>query len=82
MILAPILGIMLNILGSVVSDSESSHTSLNDVISVFCSMDCPATLHFGFQYLLNYNWVRLINLFLQITIDQFYFKHNPIYNLL
>ncbi|KAJ4732688.1 E3 ubiquitin-protein ligase RKP [Rhynchospora pubera] len=60
MILAPILGIMLNILGTVGSDSESGHTSLSDVISVFCSMDCPATLHFGFQYLLNYNWSNML----------------------
>jgi Kip1 ubiquitination-promoting complex protein 1 len=59
MILAPILGIMLNILGSVGSNSESCYTSLTDLISVFCSMDCPATLHFGFQFLLNYNWVSL-----------------------
>jgi Kip1 ubiquitination-promoting complex protein 1 len=64
MILAPILGIILNILGSVGSNSESSYTSLTDLISVFCSMDCPATLHFGFQYLLNYNWVSFIYFYL------------------
>ncbi|KAJ3673347.1 hypothetical protein LUZ60_006721 [Juncus effusus] len=72
MILAPILGIILNVLGPNESDSSntightnghtSGHTSVNvnDVVSVFCSMDCPTTLHFGFQYLLDFNWSNIL----------------------
>nr|CAB3455025.1 unnamed protein product [Digitaria exilis] len=40
--------------------STSEHRELNDVIAVFASMDCPATIHFGLQYLLSYNWSNVL----------------------
>ncbi|CAN0912047.1 E3 ubiquitin-protein ligase RKP [Linum grandiflorum] len=53
MILAPLVEIILNLLdGNVGKDSEDQ----NDVVGVFASMDCPDTVHCGFQYLLEYNW--------------------------
>lgn len=58
MILAPLVGIILNLMES---SSTSGHRELNDVITVFTSMDCPATIHFGLQYLLSYNWVRFLS---------------------
>jgi len=54
MILAPLVGIILNLMdASAVSETEE----LNNIIAVFASMDCPVTVHCGFQYLLGYNWV-------------------------
>eukprot|EP00262_Sarcandra_glabra_P006517 TRINITY_DN18852_c0_g1_i1.p1 TRINITY_DN18852_c0_g1~~TRINITY_DN18852_c0_g1_i1.p1 ORF type:complete len:1277 (+),score=188.71 TRINITY_DN18852_c0_g1_i1:281-4111(+) len=53
MILAPLVGIILNLVDS---SSVPEKVEQNDVIGVFASMDCPAIVHYGFQYLLNYNW--------------------------
>ncbi|XP_020257334.1 E3 ubiquitin-protein ligase RKP isoform X2 [Asparagus officinalis] len=57
MILAPLVGIILNLMdASAISESKE----LNDIISIFASMDCPVTVHCGFQYLLGYNWGNLL----------------------
>ncbi|KAJ6305383.1 hypothetical protein OIU78_020842 [Salix suchowensis] len=53
MILAPLVGILLNLLDASV---ETECGEQNDVVGVFASMDCPDTVHCGFQYLLEYNW--------------------------
>ncbi|KAF7840013.1 E3 ubiquitin-protein ligase RKP [Senna tora] len=53
MILAPLVGIILNLLdASNMAECQES----NDLVDVFASMDCPDTVHYGFQYLLDYNW--------------------------
>uniref|UniRef100_A0A6V7QWM5 RING-type domain-containing protein n=1 Tax=Ananas comosus var. bracteatus TaxID=296719 RepID=A0A6V7QWM5_ANACO len=52
MILAPLVGIIVNLMDAC---SDPGREKLNDVISVFVSMDCP-TVHYGLQYLLSYNW--------------------------
>ncbi|TVU37762.1 hypothetical protein EJB05_11096 [Eragrostis curvula] len=57
MILAPLVGIILNLMEC---SSTSEHRELNDVMAVFASMDCPATIHFGLQYLLSYNWSNVL----------------------
>lgn len=53
MILAPLVGIILNLLDASTNQKEEQ----NDLVEVLASMDCPATVHCGFQYLLDYNWV-------------------------
>ncbi|KAI9116940.1 hypothetical protein K1719_011939 [Acacia pycnantha] len=53
MILAPLIGIILNLLDA--SNKEECQES-NDLVDVFASMDCPDTVHYGFQYLLDKNW--------------------------
>ncbi|KAH7565886.1 hypothetical protein JRO89_XS08G0031300 [Xanthoceras sorbifolium] len=53
MILAPLVGIILNLLDAT---AEGECRAQNDVVGVFSSMDCPDTIHCGFQYLLEYNW--------------------------
>ncbi|XP_057972414.1 E3 ubiquitin-protein ligase RKP [Malania oleifera] len=53
LILAPVVGIILNLLDAGV---VTQCTERNDVVGVFASMDCPDTVHCGFQYLLKYNW--------------------------
>ncbi|XP_015580547.2 E3 ubiquitin-protein ligase RKP isoform X1 [Ricinus communis] len=53
MILAPLVGVILNLLDASV---EMECGEQNDVVGVFASMDCPDTMHCGFQYLLEYNW--------------------------
>lgn len=55
MILAPLAGIILNLLEA----SGESDTRDNDMVGIFASMDCPDTVVSGFQYLLEYNWVSL-----------------------
>lgn len=52
--MAPLVGIMLNLLDAtnLAEDPEN-----NDLLDVFASMECPDTVHYGFQYLLDYNWV-------------------------
>lgn len=55
MILAPLAGIILNLLDA----SMESNTGDNDMVGIFASMDCPDTVVSGFQYLLEYNWVSL-----------------------
>uniref|UniRef100_A0A2P2LBD9 RING-type E3 ubiquitin transferase n=1 Tax=Rhizophora mucronata TaxID=61149 RepID=A0A2P2LBD9_RHIMU len=57
MILAPLLGIILNLLDASV---ETEYGTLNDVVDVFASMDCPDTVHCGFQYLLEYDWAGFL----------------------
>lgn len=59
MILAPLVGIIVNLLDA---SAESELKEQNDVVSVFASMDCPETMHYGFQYLLEYNWVSTLSL--------------------
>jgi hypothetical protein len=54
MILAPLVGIILNLLDASSGTECREH---NDVVGIFASMDCPKTVHYGFQYLLDYNWV-------------------------
>lgn len=51
MILAPLAGIILNLL------DVSRETDNNDIVAIFASMDCADTILYGFQYLLEYNWV-------------------------
>ncbi|XVF17147.1 hypothetical protein REPUB_Repub10bG0094400 [Reevesia pubescens] len=53
MILAPLVGIIVNLLDG---NAESEFKEQNDVVGVFASMDCPETMHYGFQYMLEYNW--------------------------
>lgn len=57
MILAPLVGIILNLMdaGAVAENKE-----LNNIIAVFASMDCPATVYCGFRYLLGYNWGNVL----------------------
>ncbi|XP_076891434.1 E3 ubiquitin-protein ligase RKP-like [Bidens hawaiensis] len=53
MILAPLVGIILNLLdASLITDSREQ----NDILETFASMDCADTLISGFQYLLEFNW--------------------------
>ncbi|XP_059624370.1 E3 ubiquitin-protein ligase RKP isoform X2 [Cornus florida] len=54
MILAPLVGIILNLLDASTGKQSGEQ---NDVVGVFASMDCPETVLCGFQYLLEYNWV-------------------------
>jgi len=54
MILAPLVGIILNLLDATNSEEYREN---NDLLDVFASMDCPDTVQYGFQYLLDYNWV-------------------------
>lgn len=66
MILAPLVGIILNLLdASLVTDSRKQ----NDIVSVFASMDCADTLISGFQYLLEFNWVSNHDSQLHLTRD-------------
>ncbi|KAL9254413.1 E3 ubiquitin-protein ligase RKP-like protein [Drosera capensis] len=53
LILAPLAGILLNLLDSSMVPSGSKQ---NDVIGVFASMDCPDTVLCGLQCMLEYNW--------------------------
>lgn len=55
MILAPLAGIILNLLDA----SRESDTGDNDMVGIFASMDCPDTVVSGFQYLLEFNWASL-----------------------
>lgn len=59
MILAPLVGIVVNLLDA---SDESECREQNDVVGVFASMDCPETMHYGFQYMLDYNWVSTVSL--------------------
>lgn len=53
MILSPLAGIMLNLVDS---SSELEYEVQNNVVEVFASMGCTATIQCGLQYLLEYNW--------------------------
>ncbi|XP_022741612.1 E3 ubiquitin-protein ligase RKP isoform X2 [Durio zibethinus] len=57
MILAPLVGIIVNLLDASV---ESELKEQNDVVGVFASMDCPQTMYYGFRYLLEYNWATTV----------------------
>lgn len=59
MILAPLAGIILNLLDA---GAQTECKKQNDVVEVFASMDCLDTVHCGFQYLLEYNWVSSVSL--------------------
>ncbi|KAI3901074.1 hypothetical protein MKW92_036281 [Papaver armeniacum] len=49
-ILAPLVGIILNLLDA---GASAEHVETNSVVSVFARMDCPVR----FQYLFDFNWV-------------------------
>lgn len=53
MILAPLVGIILNLLDA---SEDTEFVPHNDVVNFFASMDCPGRVHCGFQLLLDYNW--------------------------
>ncbi|RID48062.1 hypothetical protein BRARA_I04608 [Brassica rapa] len=53
-LLAPLVGIILNLLEA--SEEDSKQKQQHDVVGLFASMDCPDTVYCGFQYLLEYNW--------------------------
>lgn len=57
MILAPLAGIILNLLD--VSRELTDNENQNDIVAIFASMDCAETILYGFQYLLEYNWVSI-----------------------
>ncbi|KAL8473676.1 hypothetical protein ACS0TY_030502 [Phlomoides rotata] len=57
MILAPLAGIILNLLDA---SRETDDRDQNDIVAIFASMDCADTIIYGFQYLLEYNWVGSI----------------------
>lgn len=54
MILAPLVGIIVNL---VEASTEFESSVQNDLIEVFAKMDCPETVLFGLQYMLEFNWV-------------------------
>jgi hypothetical protein len=54
MILAPLVGIMLNLL---TTTKLVEYQENNDLVDVFLSMNCAETVLYGFQYLVDYNWV-------------------------
>ncbi|MBA0869991.1 hypothetical protein Goshw_006199 [Gossypium schwendimanii] len=53
MILAPLVGIIVNLLDA---STDSKFKEHNDIVGVFANMDCPETMHYGLQYMLEYNW--------------------------
>ena len=59
MILAPLVGIIVNLLDA---STDSEFKEQNDVVGLFASMDCPETMHNGFHYMLEYNWVSTVSL--------------------
>lgn len=65
MILAPLVGIVLNLLDASEDLECREH---NDVAGIFASMDCPDRVHCGFQYLLGYNWVSSFDLLLCVCV--------------
>ncbi|KAK9096838.1 hypothetical protein Sjap_022335 [Stephania japonica] len=52
MILAPLVGIVSNLLDA----STEFEDGQQNIVSLFASMGCASTMHYGFQYLLEYNW--------------------------
>lgn len=56
MILAPLAGIVLNLLDA---SRERDCGKQNDIVAIFVSMDCADTILCGFQYLIEYDWVRI-----------------------
>lgn len=56
MLLAPLAGIILNLLDA---SREKDDVDQNDIVAIFASMDCADTILYGFQYLLEYNWVSI-----------------------
>ncbi|KNA19170.1 hypothetical protein SOVF_064060 [Spinacia oleracea] len=53
MILAPLVGIIVNL---VEASTEVESREQNDLIEVLARMDCPETVLFGLQYVLGFNW--------------------------
>ncbi|XP_010681095.2 E3 ubiquitin-protein ligase RKP [Beta vulgaris subsp. vulgaris] len=53
MILAPLVGIIVNLLEA---STEVESIEQNDMIEVLARMDCPDTVLFGLQYMLEFNW--------------------------
>ncbi|XP_021736630.1 E3 ubiquitin-protein ligase RKP-like [Chenopodium quinoa] len=53
MILAPLVGIIVNL---VEASTEVESSEQNDIIEVLAKMDCPETVLFGLQYMLGFNW--------------------------
>ncbi|KAL2907157.1 E3 ubiquitin-protein ligase RKP [Bienertia sinuspersici] len=53
MILAPLVGIIVNLMEA---STEVESNEQNDVIEVLTRMDCPETVLFGLQYMLEFNW--------------------------
>ncbi|CAL0305315.1 unnamed protein product [Lupinus luteus] len=51
MILAPLTGIIINLLDAT---HLEEYREKNDLLDVFMTMDCPDTVHYGFQNLLDY----------------------------
>ena len=66
MILSPLAGIILNLLDA---SAQTECKAQNDVVGVFASMDCLDTVHCGFQYLLEYNWVSSVILTLSLSLS-------------
>lgn len=60
MILLPVVGIIINLIDA---SSTLKAQKLNDLVGIFASMDCSLTILCGFQYVLDYNWVRFQVLF-------------------
>lgn len=53
MILAPLVGIIVNLVDASTEVESNEH---NDVVEVLASMDCPDTVLCGLQYMLEFNW--------------------------
>ncbi|KAG9151750.1 hypothetical protein Leryth_002032 [Lithospermum erythrorhizon] len=53
MILSPLAGIMTNLLAASEEGEDKQHI---DIVETFASMDCPASVLNGFQYILDYDW--------------------------
>lgn len=53
MILAPLVGIIVNLIDA---NTEVESSGRNDVVEVLASMDCPDTVLCGLQYMLGFNW--------------------------
>ncbi|XP_039066669.1 E3 ubiquitin-protein ligase RKP-like [Hibiscus syriacus] len=53
MILAPLVGIIVNLLDA---SMDTEFKERNNIVDVFANMDCPKTMHYGLLYMLEYNW--------------------------
>ncbi|KAM7275529.1 hypothetical protein ACFE04_017395 [Oxalis oulophora] len=72
-ILAPLVGIILNLLDA---SAEPDGSKQNALVGVFASMDCPDMVLCGFQYLLEYNWAG------SLRGDGYYAKFGQLENFL
>ena len=64
MILAPLVGIILNLWDA---SAELEYKEYNDVVGIFASMECLNTVNCGFRLLLDYNWVSPLPLSLSLS---------------